>query len=1400
MSSQSKKMSEFSRAKSNSIESDYVNRNEMKRIENTYEKGLSSEFDKLNESLYKINNFLKLSKDIEDMKKENLVKNDIQRKLSLKSQWLNSNHGSTASLNSLPPTILKPNCSSHGSTQSLNKGDAKKENDLARKRKNFANFKSQSVQNVNVENERPVRRRLGKRSTGSSFDELNFIDKLKLSDEDVSRLSQEREFQDTNDNDGLSKVNALKGRLRAQSESLGSSVSSSQRDLSKYFPKREIKAKPQNVNKSQKELKDVDLSKYFLPSPVQESRSLPSPGQSPKLPRKPLNIKPKEENNTTTLLRTAIDNLQKLKKSESEEPYDDSSSAFQSVRDSLQKVAKSKSEDHSNEPSAFRNARDNLQKVELKKEDFTMLDQQLDGDVSLKPPPRLNKLKFKQANESEAPYSGYESIPLDGEKDECEKLFDCMKSPVDNIDELFDKVAADVIPELPKRKVIEKVPLKNQPPKIIRKFAVKKPIEIKKVEIKPNFAPASKWCRKESFHRTNKQEADILSKLSSNLLNEIKLLEQHLQLNEEQNEKKEKEEKKVKKVKQAKKVTEPESEFLGTEEELNNAIDDILNAVSYKEDVSLNKPKKVTLVNLPKASKGAKSIVDPFASVDAKMAKTVEPPQMKTKEVKSIERKPLETKPAEIKPSHKEIKSAPKENVDTRANIKSQDTVDFAFNPKLVEPVPKPKSIEPQPKLKTPSLEIKPILQRVPSIDDESVTFTFRKPSVSEIQPPAPKPERAVPKFEIIPSTPTIEKEVVSFTLRRSPSPVREIKPVESVDKHEAEPIAVNYSYRARSMSKERDSNLPQNNSFKNDSKVRPTVKQQEVEPQQLRRTPSKDRELAKSWKADDIVQVKQPEFDQSDLVSFTVRKPSISEVNKISKSIAKQEPELQKIDAAPSKENNLVKVRESSLNEVFKVQLPKKEEAKMWKSHSTVPQQSPMEVRKRTPSREREAVPIRKASIKEMIDVQPVNHTQQPEMKIPEIDKKDLMSFMIKKPLSDTKTVQKPLEMPHQHVDQTTKPNITDVRNSFFDEPTKPERFERQKEQNHKRFEQNEDRSSYSNNVQIDPPVKPARRRKLSKSDDEQQVSMRQQEPSPIPVRKDSFSNKNDERKIHANNNDLHKLTSESEKNEIPELSHIARLLDTHKMAPENDASTANELVASNKQVESSTQPNNDNNKLDNEKFKHVQFRNYDDQRNEHLDSIDKSEHRWSDYDNVPSSSKSQRAKLDRNFSRSFDTPYDTDREYRDYDNVSYRRSEERSSPAKVSSLDRKKNVTDMLLARSKNLHNKKQEFMNEKLETNPYIRRMREKETRFRPAYRDRSISPLASSSHYDYPSTNYEYHQPYSHSISRPLPSSTTAANSHLSYNPRTTATSSSGGRSVLDMFRSPTSSNKDSCIIS
>lgn len=1281
MSSQSKQKSEFCKAKSLSVESDYANRNEIKRLDNNSEKGFSNDIDKLNESLYKINNYLKLTKEIEDLKKDSLVRNDIQRKLSLKSQWLSSNHGSTASLNSLPPSSNSKNASGYGSTQSLNKGEVKKNFDSAKKkRKNFENFKSQSVQNVNAACDRPIRR-FGKRSISNSYEELDFLDKLKLSDEEISRLSQEPNFQDKKGAGGASKLAERKLRVRSLSASQTSSVSSSQRDLSRFFPKKEVKSKPVNVNKNQKELKDVDLSKYFLPTPVQELKSLPSPGQSPKLPRKPMIAKSFDETQSTataSLLRTAIDNLQKIKRPESLDSGD--------------------------EPSVLRDAIDNLHRVEKtetlnvepKMEGFTLRNHQLDGDAGLQKPSKADKFQFEKFAKSEDhPCSGYESIPLadiksERKKSDTEIIFESMKAPVDNIDELFEKVAADVLPELPKPKVIEKVPIKSQPPKIIRKVAEKKPIEIKKVEIKSSFPPASKWFRKEKVNDPNKREAEILSKLSSNLLNEIKLLEQHLQLNDEN---KAKEDKKVKKVKKDKKAEEPidkcKKESNQTEEELNSAIDDILKSMPLKEEPAPRSvTKKIKHLILPKPSQGLRSDLS-----------------------QNVEKEPPQTKNVPVAPKLASPKQQKKKSTDT-----VDAAVDFSFTASVnrVEEKPLVRSSE--------------MVQRVASIEKDIATFMVEQsiPSIDGVRSAKlsnDRPKPIEPKIEITQPTPQIEKDEITFTFvkparKRTP----ETKPTTQASVPKTEDTKSIASTSNGSLSKD----LKTKNASTQEQKIQAIPRDaQENEP---------------------------------------IKKPSVNEL-------------IQKITPTdkerPSIENKLLfqSNRKPMLSKTYKVHLPIDEPAPTVKPKISMPSDNEK--------------PIENEAIKIKTEPSPLVPKQaQSQIKSDKIETKDQGTRKSK-------------------TDSFKRDDSTEARNAFFadwdelnNKPRSPVKPIQPAFQKKILMEANKpkttDIASPSNVVKpkVEPPVKPVRRsRKTSVNSinsinevtcDDEQITLRKNEPSPnAPKKHTSLPSSN--------------LTTHGDANlkqdEDPPIKNIAQILDAQK-----SPKTTVEVV---ELMDDHVKPTNKYDLQSN-------IENNDTKRNETDDNklMDprKFEHRLSgssEYDNVVPA-VTRRAKLSetRKQSRSFELPCETDCDYDNVDVSLARKSADRfSPPPSVSTLDRKKNVTDMLLERSKNLHHKKQEFMTEKLtESNPYIRRMMEKETRFRPNYERSRISPLTSSVHYT---------QPYSHSISRPLPSSITTTSSPLSYNTRVTAPSSStsSSRGVLDRFRHPTSSsNKDSCTIS
>ncbi|XP_055902550.1 F-actin-monooxygenase Mical isoform X3 [Eupeodes corollae] len=64
---------------------------DIEKIEQGSDRRFSADVDAISEKLYRLNNLMKLNKDIESMAKDNLVKSDIMKKLSLKEKWLLDN-------------------------------------------------------------------------------------------------------------------------------------------------------------------------------------------------------------------------------------------------------------------------------------------------------------------------------------------------------------------------------------------------------------------------------------------------------------------------------------------------------------------------------------------------------------------------------------------------------------------------------------------------------------------------------------------------------------------------------------------------------------------------------------------------------------------------------------------------------------------------------------------------------------------------------------------------------------------------------------------------------------------------------------------------------------------------------------------------------------------------------------------------------------------------------------------------------------------------------------------------------------------------------------------------------------------------------------------------------------
>lgn len=74
---------------------------DIEKLEQSTGRRFSAEIDAINEKLHRLNSVVKMSKDIETIAKENLVKSDILKKLTMKEKWLAENSASNS--NALAP-------------------------------------------------------------------------------------------------------------------------------------------------------------------------------------------------------------------------------------------------------------------------------------------------------------------------------------------------------------------------------------------------------------------------------------------------------------------------------------------------------------------------------------------------------------------------------------------------------------------------------------------------------------------------------------------------------------------------------------------------------------------------------------------------------------------------------------------------------------------------------------------------------------------------------------------------------------------------------------------------------------------------------------------------------------------------------------------------------------------------------------------------------------------------------------------------------------------------------------------------------------------------------------------------------------------------------------------------
>lgn len=501
-----------------------ITKSEIKFIDNNLDHQLSADIDKLNESLYKINNFIKLTKEIDDLKKENLVKNDIKRKLSLKEQWLKNSQesglnkfGSTKSVNYLDNGSDRLSRQCNSKAMSVSNLDLVKSSPLMDRRKLYV-APTGSYQNLNS-----LRKNLSLDNSHREdpIGELGFLNNLDITENEIEVLSQDPEFkyvsaQDRlkSDNDKLAKSlkkieskNFSDTRNHIKSQINIPKVSTTQRDLSKFFPKKEEKATSSNVNKNQKELKDVNLAKYFAPSPVQELKSIPSPCLTPKSNQSP-SLSPRSGPSPNLTPKTGLSPVMPRRNSNLEGKTVDLKQSL--LRESVANKLKSN-----------------------KTKSFDMYNQQMDGAIDWKKPSKreLEKARSVDLIEVKSKKKKDDSPPEEIDLSNFEKLIDdrvlIERSPSreynklfedemldEELSEMFEEFAAKVIPKPVEEKIVKKVVKKKSPPKV----------EVVESNLTYN-KPAPKWCKKEVVDHNN-VEAMCLATFSDKLMNEIKQLEE----------------------------------------------------------------------------------------------------------------------------------------------------------------------------------------------------------------------------------------------------------------------------------------------------------------------------------------------------------------------------------------------------------------------------------------------------------------------------------------------------------------------------------------------------------------------------------------------------------------------------------------------------------------------------------------------------------------------------------------------------------------------------------------------------------------------------------------------------------------------------------------------------------
>ncbi|KMZ04527.1 uncharacterized protein Dsimw501_GD20744, isoform C [Drosophila simulans] len=304
---------------------------EMEQLERNAPRKFSSEIEAISEKLYHMNNMVKMNKDLEVLAKENLVKSDILRKLTLKEKWLAEN-AAIAAGQKVTPT---PSASAPG-LQPKSKFDEKFEkvvspplpvvepkpkpvidfnlDELKPRKPNFEERPKEQLSRPESLKKPPQQKPKGNSTNVSRSNSLKSnasngspkVKKAPISNNSKMQiegiLGTLKKIQSQNSSDQDEDMDVDEDVERKPNKELNSKLKEIQAssfagtmdhiksqltmptvsaqappsmDLSKYFPnQKQEKSSASSTNKNQVTLKDVNLAKYFPSSPAPQRRTV----------------------------------------------------------------------------------------------------------------------------------------------------------------------------------------------------------------------------------------------------------------------------------------------------------------------------------------------------------------------------------------------------------------------------------------------------------------------------------------------------------------------------------------------------------------------------------------------------------------------------------------------------------------------------------------------------------------------------------------------------------------------------------------------------------------------------------------------------------------------------------------------------------------------------------------------------------------------------------------------------------------------------------------------------------------------------------------------------------------------------------------------------------------------